>query len=193
MSGPLSGLRVVEMAALGPVPHAAMVLADLGADVVRIERPGVNGMPELAGAVDHVLRGRRAITLDVKDPAELELLLHISCRADVLLEGFRPGVMERLGLGPDELHARNPRLVYGRMTGWGREGPLASTAGHDLNYLATTGVLNALGAPGEPPPVPLTLLGDYGGGSMFLATGVLSALWERERSGRGQVVDVAMV
>jgi alpha-methylacyl-CoA racemase len=193
MSGPLTGLRVVEMAGLGPVPHAAMILADLGADVVRVERPGPNAMAELAGSVDHVLRGRRTTVLDVKTPAGLDGLADLTARADVLLEGFRPGVMERLGLGPDELLLRNSRLVFGRMTGWGPDGPLALTAGHDLNYLSLTGVLHAMGSPDTPPPVPLTLLGDYAGGSLFLVTGVLAALWERQRSGRGQVVDVAMV
>jgi alpha-methylacyl-CoA racemase len=193
MSGPLSGLRVVEMSGLGPVPHAAMVLADLGADVVRVERPSGRALSELAGDVDHVLRGRRTTVVDLKSPPGLTGLLELVTRADVLLEGFRPGVMERLGLGPDELLSRNRRLVYGRMTGWGREGPLALSAGHDLNYLSLTGVLHALGPVDSPPPVPLTLVGDYGGGSMFLVVGVLAALWERERSGLGQVVDAAMV
>ncbi|MGY1722269.1 CaiB/BaiF CoA transferase family protein [Blastococcus sp. SYSU DS0533] len=191
--GPLAGLRVLEMAGLGPVPHAAMMLADLGADVVRVGRPGPRPMAELAGAVDHVLRGRTDTTADLKSPDGLTAVRALAARADVLLEGFRPGVMERLGLGPAELLAADPGLVYGRMTGWGHQGPLALSAGHDLNYLAVTGVLHALGPADQPPPVPLTLLGDYGGGSMFLVTGVLAALWERARSGRGQVVDAAMV
>lgn len=193
MSGPLSGLRVLEIAALGPVPHAGMMLADLGADVVLVRRPGPRPMAELAGAVDHVLRGRTPTVVDLKSADGLVAFRGLAERADVLLEGFRPGVMERLGLGPADLVEANPRLVYGRMTGWGPDGPLAQTAGHDINYLALTGVLHALGPAGRPPPVPLTLVGDYGGGSMFLLTGVLAALWERERSGRGQVVEAAMV
>jgi alpha-methylacyl-CoA racemase len=191
--GPLTGLRVVEMAGLGPVPHAAMQLADMGADVVRVARPGPRAMAELAGATDHVLRGRTSVAADLKSGGDRDDVLALAAAADVLIEGFRPGVMERLGLGPDVCAARNARLVYARMTGWGRQGPLAAAAGHDLNYLALTGLLHAIGPDGAPPPPPLTLVGDYGGGSMFLVTGILAALWERERSGRGQVVDVAMV
>ncbi len=191
--GPLTGLRVVEMAGLGPVPHAAMQLADLGAEVVHVARPGPSAIAELAGAVDNVLRSRTSVVVDLKAPDGVAAVLELADRADVLIEGFRPGVMERLGLGPDVCHARNPRLVYGRLTGWGREGPLAPTAGHDLNYLALSGLLQAMGPADAPPPSPLTLVGDYGGGSMFMVTGLLSALWERERSGLGQVVDVAMV
>jgi alpha-methylacyl-CoA racemase len=193
MSGPLDGVRVVEMAGLGPVPHACMMLADLGADVVHVARPGPNPMAELAGAVDNVLRGRTSVVADVKSADGLAGVSALAAAADVLVEGFRPGVMERLGLGPDVCRERNPRLVYARMTGWGRDGPLAHAAGHDLNYLALSGVLNMLGPEDRPPPPPLTLVGDYGGGSMFLVTGVLAALVERERSGQGQVVDVAMV
>lgn len=190
--GPLAGLRVVELAAIGPVPHAAMVLADLGADVVRVDRPptargGATVQP--AG----LLRGRRAVAADLKDPADLASVRRLVARADVLLEGMRPGVCERLGLGPDDCLAANPGLVYGRMTGWGQDGPLALRAGHDINYLAVTGVLHAIGPAGAPPVPPLNLVGDFGGGSMLLVTGVLSALWERGRSGRGQVVDAAMV
>jgi alpha-methylacyl-CoA racemase len=191
-SGPLAGLRVVELAGLGPVPHAAMQLADLGADVVRVDRPG-GAMSALAGSVDHVLRGRTTVVADLKDPGHLTDVRALIDRADVLVEGFRPGVLERLGLGPDQSLDRNPRLVYARMTGWGRDGPLAPTAGHDLTYLALSGILHAIGPADQPPPVPLTLLGDYGGGSMFLVTGILAALYERSRSGRGQVVDAAMV
>ena len=192
MSGPLAGLRVVEMAGLGPVPHAAMQLADLGADVVRVDRPG-GAMSALAGSVDHVLRGRTTVVADLKDPAQAASVQRLVDRADVLIEGFRPGVLERLGLGPDACLDRNPRLVHARMTGWGRDGPLATSAGHDLTYLALSGVLHAIGPADQPPPVPLTLLGDYGGGSMFLVTGILAALYERSGSGRGQVVDAAMV
>ena len=192
MTGPLAGLRVVELAGLGPVPHAAMQLADLGADVVRVDRPG-GATSELAGPVDHVLRSRTTVVADLKDAGQRGEVCALVDRADVLLEGFRPGVLERLGLGPDGCLERNPGLVYARMTGWGRDGPLAPTAGHDLTYLALSGILHAIGPADQPPPVPLTLLGDYGGGSMFLVTGVLAALVERGRSGRGQVVDVAMV
>jgi alpha-methylacyl-CoA racemase len=186
------GLKVVELAGLGPVPHAAMQLADLGADVVRVDRPG-GAMSALAGSVDHVLRGRTTVVADLKDAGQLAEVAALVDRADVLLEGFRPGVLERLGLGPDGCLGRNPGLVYARMTGWGRDSPLAPTAGHDLTYLALSGVLHAIGPAEQPPPVPLTLLGDYGGGSMFLVTGILAALYERSRSGRGQVVDAAMV
>jgi alpha-methylacyl-CoA racemase len=186
MAGPLTGLRVVELAGLGPAPHAAMVLADLGADVVRVERPA---SPHLR---DQMLRGRRTVAADLKDAADRDGVLALADHADVLLEGFRPGVAERLGVGPAHCLDRNPRLVYGRMTGWGQDGPLAPHAGHDINYLSLTGALHAIGRPGEPPVPPLNLVGDFGGGSMFLVTGVLAALWERARSGRGQVVDAAM-
>lgn len=189
-SGPLSGVRVVELAGIGPGPHAAMVLADLGADVVRVERPGpVAGL----GAQDATLRGRRWVRADLKDHDDLERVLTLVAVADVLVEGFRPGVAERLGVGPEECLRRNPRLVYGRMTGWGQDGPLASHAGHDLNYLSRTGALGAMGRAGSPPSPPLNVVADYGGGSMLLLVGVLAALVERERSGNGQVVDAAMV
>ena len=191
-TGPLRGLRVVEIAGLGPVPHAAMMLSDLGADVVRVDRPG-GAMSELAGRFDPVLRGRTTVVADLKQEAARDGVLELARAADVLVEGFRPVVMERLGLGPEACRAGNPMLVYGRITGWGRAGPLAPTAGHDLNYLAVTGVLGALGRPDQPPPVPLAVLGDYAGGSMVLVTGILAALVERSRSGLGQVVDVAMV
>lgn len=195
MAGPLRGLRVIELAALGPAPHAAMLLADLGADVVRVDRPtaakSVLSLP--GGARDQMLRGRRSVILDLKAPAGRETLLRLVERADVLIEGMRPGVMERLGLGPAEAQARNPRLVYARMTGWGQHGPLAHRAGHDINYIALSGVLHAIGTAGGKPVLPLNLVGDFGGGSMFLVVGVLAALWERERSGLGQVIDAAMV
>ena len=187
------GVRVLELAGIGPGPHAAMVLADLGADVVRVERPTGRGLtlaPE--GRADHVLRGRRSVSADLKDPAGRDLVLRLAERADVLIEGLRPGVAERLGIGPAECTARNPRLVYARMTGWGQTGPWAERVGHDINYLSLTGVLHAIG-PVERPVVPLNLVGDYGGGSMFLVTGVLAALHERAGSGHGQVIDVAMV
>ncbi|MGH3721031.1 MAG: CaiB/BaiF CoA transferase family protein [Pseudonocardiaceae bacterium] len=192
MPGPLVGLRVIELAGIGPGPHAAMLLADLGADVVRIERPS-GGLQRIPGAADQMLRGRRSVLLDLKEPGDRETLLRLVERADVLIEGLRPGVTERLGVGPADCHARNQRLVYARMTGWGQDGPLADRAGHDINYLALSGVLHAVGNAGGKPVPPMNLVGDFGGGSMFLVAGVLAALWERERSGAGQVVDAAMV
>lgn len=192
MAGPLRGLRVIELAGIGPGPHAAMILADLGADVVRVERPG--GTLDLTnGSPDHMLRGRRSVAADLKSAEGRALVLRLVAKADVLLEGYRPGVTERLGLGPTDCHAINPRLIYGRMTGWGQQGPKANRAGHDINYISLTGALHAIGRAGERPVPPLNLVGDFGGGSMFLLTGVLAALWERERSGQGQVVDAAMV
>jgi alpha-methylacyl-CoA racemase len=192
LGGPLTGLRVLELAGMGPAPHAAMLLADLGAEVVQVERPGGPRMlPD--GARDHVLRGRRSVALDLKDPDGLATALRLADRADVLIEGYRPGVAERLGIGPDVCLERNPRLVYGRMTGWGQDGPLARRAGHDINFVSVTGALHAIGHAGSRPALPLNLVGDLGGGSMFLVTGILAALWERERSGLGQVVDAAMV
>ncbi|MGH4024127.1 MAG: CaiB/BaiF CoA transferase family protein [Pseudonocardiaceae bacterium] len=192
MAGPLAGLRVIELAGLGPAPHAAMLLADLGADVVRVERPS-GGLQLIAGADDQLLRGRRSVAADLKDPAGREIVLALAERADVLIEGLRPGVTERLGVGPADCRARNPRLIYARMTGWGQDGPLADRAGHDINYVALSGVLHAVGHAGGRPVPPLNLVGDFGGGSMFLVVGVLAALYERERSGAGQVVDAAMV
>lgn len=186
----MCGLRVVEIASIGPGPFAGMLLSDLGADVVRVQRPGP---PADAWATNPVLdRGRRHATHDLKAPDGVAAVLDLVATSDVLIEGFRPGVMERLGLGPAEVHARNPRLVYGRMTGWGQDGPLAHAAGHDLNYLALTGVLHAIG-PAEKPVPPLNLLGDFGGGGMLLVVGVLAAVWEARRSGRGRVVDAAIV
>src|ERR1700722_15680710 len=193
MAGPLTGLRVVELAGIGPGPHAAMVLADLGADVVRVERPPGAQEAEPGERHDYLLRGRRSVTADLKRPAGRELVLKLADKADVLIEGLRPGVAERLGVGPDTLRARNPRLVYARMTGWGQQGPLAARAGHDINYISLNGALHAIGTAGTRPTGPLNLVGGFGGGSMFCVTGVLAALWERERSGDGQVIDVAMV
>jgi alpha-methylacyl-CoA racemase len=190
--GPLAGVRVVELAGIGPTPFAAMLLADLGADVIRVDRPGAGPLFGVAEA-DLLNRGRRSVAIDLKHADGPATVLRLVAAADVLVEGFRPGVAERLGLGPDECLRTNPRLVYGRMTGWGQEGPLAHSAGHDLGYIATTGVLNTLGRAGGPPQVPLNLLGDFGGGAMYLVTGVLAALLEARGSGRGQVVDAAIV
>jgi len=191
-TGPLAGLRVVELTGLGPAPFAAMLLADLGADVLRVDRPGAR---PFVAAPEHDLlaRGRRSVAVDLKDPAGAELVLRLVERADVLLEGYRPGVTERLGIGPEPCLARNPALVYGRMTGWGQEGPLASTAGHDVGYIAVTGALHAIGRAGGPPQIPLNLVGDFGGGAMYLVVGVLAALLEARAGGRGQVVDAAIV
>ena len=208
--GPLEGLKVVEVAAVGPTPFCAMVLADMGADVIRLDRleetvPG----PEDLGyrerrartpddqpptPLDFLLRrGRRSVAVDLKHPEGADLVLRLCEEADVLLEGFRPGVAERLGIGPEDCLGRNPRLVYGRGTGWGQEGPLAHTAGHDINYIALASVLEPIGRPGQPPTVPLTLIGDFAGGGMVLTVGVTCALLERQGSGRGQVVDAAMI
>lgn len=187
-SGPLTGVRVVELAGIGPGPHCAMMLADMGADVLRIDKQGGNGWPNPVAD-----RGRARIEADIRTPEGLALCLEAIDHADVLLEGFRPGVMERLGMGPDVVLARNPQLVFGRMTGWGQTGPLAKAAGHDINYIALTGALAAIGAPDMSASVPLNLVGDFGGGSMFLLAGILAALYERERSGQGQVIDAAIV
>ena len=187
--GPLAGLKVLEFAGLGPAPFACMVLADLGADVLRIDRAGGDG---LLGLEKDVLdRGRRSLVLDLKSEEGRATARRLAGVADVLVEGFRPGVMERLGLGPEPLRAANPGLVYARMTGWGQTGPLADTAGHDLGYIALTGALHAVG-PADRPTPPLNLVGDFGGGSMFLVTGILAALFERQRSGEGQVIDTAI-
>jgi len=195
-AGPLVGLKVVEMGSIGPVPYAAMMLADMGAEVIRVDRPSAVAPPtsDLRQRYGEVtLRGRRNIAVDLKHPDGRETLLELVGVADVLLEGFRPGVMERLGLGPDACLARNPRLVYGRLTGYGQEGPLSQAAGHDLNYIAFAGALEHFGRPAEKPSMPLNLVGDYGGGSMFMLFGVMCALYERAASGKGQVVDAAMV
>lgn len=195
MSGPLTGIRVVEMAGIGPGPMCAMLLADLGAEVIRVDRPVQIdlGVPRRGRVYDVLRRGRRSVAVDLKDPAGVETVLDLIAAADAVIEGFRPGVMERLGLGPDTCLERNPALVYGRMTGWGQDGPLASAAGHDLNYIALAGVLSAVGEVGGPPVPPLNLIGDYGGGALFLAFGVCAALLEARSSGQGQVVDTAMV
>jgi alpha-methylacyl-CoA racemase len=188
-TGPLAGVKVVELGGIGPGPHAAMVLADLGADVVRVRRPGGLQMP--AEDVDLLHRGKRVVDLDVKK--EPQALLDLAAKADVLLDCFRPGTCERLGIGPDDCAAANPRLIFARITGWGQDGPLAMTAGHDINYLSQTGALNAIGYRDRPPVAPLNLVADFGGGSMFVLLGIVAALYEREQSGLGQVIDAAMV
>jgi alpha-methylacyl-CoA racemase len=196
MTGPLAGLRVIEMVGLGPCPFAAMMLADMGAEVIRIDRkpvPGsANPFPMLGTKFDVMARGRRSLALDLKHPDATQVVLQLLEKADVLLEGFRPGVMERLGLGPDACFARNPKLVYGRVTGWGQHGPLAQAAGHDLNYIALSGMLHAMGRADTPPAPPLNLVGDFGGGAMMLAFGVVCGVLEARGSGKGQVVDAAM-
>jgi alpha-methylacyl-CoA racemase len=191
-TGPLRGIRVVEIAGIGPGPHAATLLADLGADVLRVERPGGAGS---AGSreTDLLTRGRPSVALDLKHPAAVETVRALAGRADVLVEGMRPGTAERLGIGPDDCRARNPRLVYARMTGWGQDGPLARTAGHDLNYVALSGALHGQGQVPDRPQFPTNLLGDFGGGSTYLVIGILAALLEARTSGEGQVVDAAIV
>lgn len=186
--GPLSGVRIVEFAGIGPGPFCCMLLSDMGAEVVRIDRKGGRA----ARINDVTARGRRSVALDLKDANDSQVALALIEKADALVEGFRPGVMERLGLGPNEALARNPRLIYGRMTGWGQSGPLAQAAGHDINYIAISGALHAMGRKGSPPAPPLNLVGDYGGGALYLALGVCAALVERERSGKGQVIDAAI-
>ncbi|WP_030441608.1 CaiB/BaiF CoA transferase family protein, partial [Actinoplanes subtropicus] len=188
MTGPLSGVKVVELAGLAPAPFGCMLLADLGADVVQVDRPGGPGAPPTP-----LRRSRRTVTLDLKTEAGVAELLRLAARADVLAEGNRPGVAERLGFGPATIEKINPRLVYARMTGWGQHGPLAERAGHDIDYIALAGALEPIGRAGERPHAPLNLIADFAGGGMLLAVGVLAALLERERSGRGQVVDAAMV
>jgi alpha-methylacyl-CoA racemase len=192
--GPLSGIKILEFAGIGPGPFAAMMLSDMGADVLRLDRAGAvqDPIPDEPGS-DILNRGRRSVALDLKHPEGIAAALRLIEGADALLEGFRPGVMERLGLGPDVCFERNPRLVYGRMTGWGQEGPMAHAAGHDINYIALCGSLEPLGRKGEKPTAPLNLVGDFGGGGMLLAFGVACALVERAASGKGQVVDAAMV
>ncbi|MFI9602190.1 CaiB/BaiF CoA transferase family protein [Streptomyces sp. NPDC052043] len=190
--GPLTGVRVVELAGIGPGPFAAMLLADLGADVVRVDRPGGGGLG-IDPAHDLTNRNKRSVVVDLKSPAGPARVLDLAARADVLIEGYRPGVAERLGVGPGACHARNPRLVYARMTGWGQDGPLAPRAGHDIAYIAVTGTLGMIGEPDTPPAVPANLLGDYAGGSLYLVVGVLAALHHARATGTGQVVDAAIV
>ncbi|WP_151448658.1 CaiB/BaiF CoA transferase family protein [Lacisediminimonas profundi] len=189
MAGPLQGLKVIEMGGMGPAPFCAMMFADAGAEIVRIERPG--GAARI-DRFDVTARGREVLELDLRQPENAQVVLRMLESADVLVEGFRPGVMERLGLGPDVCLARRPQLVYGRMTGWGQTGPLAQAAGHDIDYIALSGALHAIGDTGGPPVVPLNLVGDFGGGGMLLAFGVLAAVLEARSSGKGQVVDAAM-
>jgi alpha-methylacyl-CoA racemase len=192
--GPLEGVRVVEFAAIGPAPHAVMMLADLGADVIRIDRvSAAAGRPGTEITSQGMARNRRSLAVDLKQPEGIALVHSLLERSDVVIEGFRPGVMERLGFAPDLCLERNPGLVYGRMTGWGQQGALATTAGHDINYAAVTGALHAIGPADRPPPVPLNLIADFGGGATYLAFGVVAALLHRERTGEGQVVDAAMV
>jgi alpha-methylacyl-CoA racemase len=191
MAGPLEGLKVIEVAGLGAGPYCGMMLADMGAEVVRIERMPL--LPIRSALPDPLNRSRRSVALDLRKPAGVEVLLRLADDADALFEGFRPGVAERLGFGPDVCLERNPRLVYGRMTGWGQDGPLAHAAGHDINYIALAGALHSIGPAGGKPVPPLNLVGDFGGGGLLLAFGMLCALFERERSGKGQVVDAAML
>jgi alpha-methylacyl-CoA racemase len=192
--GPLTGVRIIELAGIGPAPFCGMLLADLGADVLRIDRKSGGARSiEIDPAADIMNRGRRSIAMDLKHPAAIAALLELVETADVLIEGFRPGVTERMGVGPEACLARNKRLVYGRMTGWGQTGPLAQSAGHDINYLSLSGALHMIGRRGEKPVPPLNLVGDMGGGGLYLAFGVMCALFEAQRSGQGQVVDAAMV
>ncbi len=194
MSGPLDGVRIIEMAGLGPTPFAGMMLSDAGADIVRIDRPERATYPPHSGPhVDLMNRGRRSVAVDLKHPDGVELVLRLIEGADGLMEGFRPGVAERIGLGPDVCLARNPRLVYGRMTGWGQQGPLASMAGHDIDYIAVAGALEPMGRAGERPFPPLNLVGDFGGGGMMLAFGMCAAMISARQTGAGQVIDAAMV
>ena len=194
MPGPLHGLKIVELGGIGPGPMCAMLLADLGATVLRIERkePSALGVPRPA-RFDLLLRNRRLIALDLKQRASVDLVLKLASRSDALIEGFRPGVAERLGLGPEVCLERNPKLIYGRITGYGQDGPLANAVGHDINYIALTGALHAIGRAGQPPAIPINLVGDFGGGALYLAMGILAALHEASTSGKGQIVDAAMV
>ena len=192
-SGPLAGIRIVELVGIGPGPFAAMLLADLGAEVIRVERPQPGALSFGAPERDLLGRGRRSVALDLKDARGKAAFLELVAHADILIEGFRPGVVERLGIGPEDCLNINPRLVFGRMTGWGQTGPLAYTAGHDINYISISGGLDTIGRAGGPPQIPLNLVGDFAGGSMYLVTGVLSALLHAQATGQGQVVDAAIV
>jgi alpha-methylacyl-CoA racemase len=194
LTGPLHGFRIVEMGGIGPAPFAGALLGDLGADVLRIDRvprPGVE--PDLPARFDFYNRNKRSVALDLKQPQAVATVLQLVARADALIEGFRPSVMERLGLGPDACHAANPRLIYARMTGWGQQGPMSQEAGHDINYLALTGALHCLGQADRPPPPPLNLVADLGGGALYLVVGLLAATMEARQSGKGQTIDVAMI
>jgi alpha-methylacyl-CoA racemase len=191
-TGPLAGIKVIELAGIGPAPFACMMLSDLGAEVLRLERPG-GGASAILGAYDVLARGRRSVAIDLKAPGAAALVVELATSADVLIEAFRPGVAERLGVGPADCLAANPRLVYARMTGWGQDGPLAARAGHDIDYAAIAGAISAVGEPGRKPVPPLNLVADFGGGAMYCVTGVLAALLERATSGLGHVIDVAMV
>ena len=193
MAGPLSGVRVIEIQGIGPGPFCGMMLSDMGAEVIRIDRAAsVRGGDPSTPPVDVLARGRRSIGVDLKHPDGVETVLGLVETADVLFEGFRPGVAERLGIGPEECAARNPKLVYGRMTGWGQEGPISHAAGHDINYISLAGALHGIGREGERPVPPLNLVGDFGGGGMLLAYGIVCAVLEAQRTGQGQVVDAAM-
>lgn len=193
MAGPLTGFRIIELAGIGPGPFCGMMLADMGAEVIRIDRPGVNPMIAAASGHGILFRNRRTLAVDLKKPEGVETVLRLIEGADAIFEGFRPGVTERLGLGPEVALARNPKLVYGRMTGWGQTGPMAQLAGHDINYIALTGALHAMSRTAEVPAPPLNLVGDFGGGGMLMAYGLVCALLEASKSGKGQVVDAAMV
>ena len=189
--GPLAGIRIIEIEGLGPAPFAGMMFADMGAEVISITRKSAAADKPVANTISE--RGKKSIAINLKDPRGIEAVLKLCESADALIEGFRPGVAERLGIGPDDCAARNPKMVYGRMTGWGQTGPMAHAAGHDINYISLSGALHAMGRDGDKPVPPLNLVGDFGGGGMFLAFGVVSAILEASRSGKGQVVDTSMV
>lgn len=192
-AGPLAALTVIELGGIGPSAFGSMILADLGAEVIRVDRPGAGVHALIPRQFDLLNRGKRSVVLDLKKPGAVDAVLDLAEHSDVIIEGFRPGVAERLGLGPEHVHARNPKVVYGRMTGWGQTGPLAQSAGHDIDYIAITGALAAIGSAGGPPQIPLSLVGDFGGGATYLVIGVLAALREAAQTGRGQVIDAAIV